>query len=74
MIEFDEITLVRCRPGSVQHWCPECGAPVMMVTPQQASAIARVSVRTINRLVEADGVHFIETPDQLLLICLNSLK
>jgi hypothetical protein len=74
MIEIDEITLVSCRPGSAQQWCSECGAQVMMVTPEQASAITQVSVRRINRLVEADGVHFIETPDRLLLICLNSLK
>jgi predicted site-specific integrase-resolvase len=45
-----------------------------MVTPQQASAIAGVSVRTINRWVEAGRVHFMETPDGLLLLCLDSLR
>ena len=74
MIEIDEITRVSYRPGSAQQWCSECGVLVVMVTPEQASAIAQVSVRTINQLVEAAGVHFIETPDRLLLICLNSLK
>ena len=35
--------------------------------------MARVSVRTINQMVEANGIHFIETAGGRLLVCLNSL-
>jgi hypothetical protein len=73
MIEIDEVTFVSRYQSSGQEWCSGCSALVPMLTPQQASAIAGVSVRTINRLIEAGGVHFIETPDRLLLVCLNSL-
>jgi len=73
-IEFDEITFVSFRPAASQQWCSACGAHATMVTPEQASAIARVSVRAINQMVEADGIHFIETADRLLFICLNSLN
>jgi len=45
-----------------------------MVTPNQAAVIARVAVRTINRWVEAERLHFAETPEGLLLICLNSIS
>jgi len=55
-------------------WCPSCGREVTMVTPQQAAAIVKVSVRTINRWVEAGAVHFVETPDGLLLLCVNSIS
>ena len=44
-----------------------------MVTPAQAAVIARVSVRDINRRVEAGEVHFLETTQGALLVCISSL-
>ena len=45
-----------------------------MGTPDEAAILAHVSSRTIYRWVEAETIHFAETPDGLLLICLNSLS
>ena len=45
-----------------------------MVTPEEAAAIAGISVRSIYARVEAHSVHFVETPDGLLLLCANSLS
>lgn len=45
-----------------------------MVTPAQAAAIARSSVRAVNRGVQAGEIHFVETPEGLLLVCVNSLE
>jgi predicted site-specific integrase-resolvase len=44
-----------------------------MVTLDQAARIARVSSRTIYRWVEAEKVHFIESAEGTLLVCLNSI-
>ena len=44
-----------------------------MVGPDGAAAIAEASVRTINRWVEAELLHFSEAPSGSLFICLNSL-
>jgi len=44
-----------------------------MVTPDEAAALSRVSSLTIYRWLEAEKLHFIETSDGLLLICINSL-
>lgn len=66
--------LVIRRGSSIRAWCADCGEAVMMVTPDQAAIVAIVSSRTIYRWVEAKKVHFAETPDGLLLICLNSLS
>ena len=44
-----------------------------MITPEEAAALARVPVRTIYAGIEAEGNHFLETPDGLLLPCANSL-
>jgi len=74
-IEIDEVKFIDCgRSASVHFWCPECSAITAMVTPQRAAAIAGVTVRHINRLVEAERVHFAETESGLLLLCINSLR
>jgi len=57
-----------------EGWCAACGAERTMVSPQQAAVIAGVSVREMNRWVESELVHFIETSDGLLLICGDSLR
>lgn len=44
-----------------------------MVTADEAAILAGVSPRAIYQLMEARKLHFIETPDRLVLICLNSL-
>ena len=46
----------------------------LMLTPAQAAVIARATVRDINRRVEAGVVHFMETPEGLLLVCIYSLS
>jgi hypothetical protein len=44
-----------------------------MIHPEEAAARAGVGLRAIYRLVEAHKLHFIETPEGLVLICLNSV-
>ncbi|MDQ3665656.1 MAG: hypothetical protein M3410_03480 [Acidobacteriota bacterium] len=74
-IEIDEIRLInRGRDASTRVWCPGCAAIVTLVPPERAAAIAGVTVRTINRWVEAESVHFVETENGLLLLCGNSLR
>jgi len=44
-----------------------------MISPEQAARIARVSTRTIYAWLEAGKVHFLDTPEASLLICMDSL-
>lgn len=44
-----------------------------MIKPEEATSIG-VSTRTVYRRLEANQLHFRETPEGLLLICLNSLS
>jgi hypothetical protein len=55
-------------------WCEACGATVEMVTAEQAAALAEVSTRAIYRQVESGQIHFTETADGQLFVCLNSLS
>src|SRR3954454_16184751 len=73
-IEFDEVIAVQTNSGTrTRMWCGKCGGAAIMVAPEIAAAIARVTVRTINRGVEADEIHFRETAEGLLLLCVSSL-
>lgn len=55
-------------------WCARCGKQIAMVTPQQAAVMTGMTVRAINGWVESDRVHFVETEDGLLLLCVSSLR
>ena len=72
-IETRRVLLIRRPRGSERAWCPECAADLRMITPEEAAILTKVSSRTIFRWVEADRLHFSETPGGLLLICLESL-
>jgi len=44
-----------------------------MIMPNEAAVLSDTSSRAIYRLIEDGGLHFVETRDGDLLICLNSL-
>ncbi|GEM_PF-1102111 len=62
----------RCETTSTD-WCERCGEPVQMVTLGEALAIKGMSSRTIHRLIEADELHFAETENGSIRVCLTSL-
>jgi len=74
-IEVDEVIYLAKQPRPLPRlWCESCGNQSTMVTPRQASVMTGVTVRIVNRWVESDLVHFIETEDGLLLVCVSSLS
>ena len=72
-IERSDVFVVRRANKAPYAWCPQCAAEVRMCTPEEAADLTRLSRRTIYRRVEAGGVHFKETAEAPLLVCLNSL-
>ena len=72
-IETHRQLVIRRRKDSALAWCPECAAQVKMVTPEEAAIVACVSSRTIYRWVEIHKLHFSETSEGLLLICIDSV-
>jgi hypothetical protein len=73
-VESHQLLVVR-RGGApfIEDWCSLCGKQVQMITAAEAALMAGVSLRTICRRVEGGKLHFNETGDGLLFICLNSL-
>jgi hypothetical protein len=58
---------------SPQKICDHCYEPSGMITPEEAAALCNVSTRTVYRWLETSAVHFTETAEGMLLLCLNSL-
>ena len=69
-----ERILVMGRGRSLYSLCAGCGDEVRMVTVDQAATLARLSSREIYREVEAGALHFRETSEGSVLICINSLN
>src|SRR5437660_12873725 len=71
--ESRERMTIRRGQGRVMAWCDQCSVEVLMVTPNEAAAMARTDARAIFRGVEAGEIHFIEGEAGTLLICSKSL-
>jgi hypothetical protein len=72
-IETDQVFVIRGRRPPDQGWCRQCAESVRLVTTSQAASLVQVSSRLIYYWVATEKLHFDETADGLLLICLNSL-
>ena len=72
-IETDRMFIIRRRRAFIQAWCAVCSEVVRMAPPEDAAGRAGMSSREIYRAVEAGRVHFLETAEGLLLVCLSSL-
>jgi len=73
-IEASRLTIIGHVGGATRAWCPLCDAQVEIVSPDQAATLSRASTRVIHRMVDEEKLHFIETPDGSLLICVNSIR
>lgn len=66
--------LVVRRPGALASlWCEQCGAHAAFLPADLAAAVTARTAREVYRLVEASEVHFVESADGSVLVCLLSL-
>lgn len=74
-ITVETHSVLTIRRGSPYRlaWCEECGEQSQMATADETAILAGVSPRVIYQLIEARKVHFLETPDRVVFVCLNSL-
>lgn len=72
-IETDQVFVIRERRPRDQVWCRRCAESVPMVTAAQAASLVQVNSRLIYHWVATEQLHFDETADGFLLICLQSL-
>ena len=72
-IERQRVALISTRRLSATGWCSLCDRNVQFVSAETAAREAQVSVRDIFRSAEQGVLHFTETQDGLLLVCIESL-
>lgn len=73
-VSKSEVTLIKKLHGTAEADCPQCRARVAMATPEQAVTLTGIHSRVIYGWVEREWVHFIETAEGHLLVCLDSLR
>lgn len=72
-VETERVLVVSRRHRIVESWCDGCGHKVKLLRAEEAAFISGVSLRDICRQVESDSLHYMETADRVLMICLDSL-
>jgi len=72
IIKTHEVWVIR-RQAKAQVGCTNCEGQFTMVTVDQAVEITGFGALAIYRWVESRQVHFLETTEGKLLVCLNSL-
>jgi hypothetical protein len=73
IVEREQVLVIRGLDKREPRWCAECSEQAQMVSVDEAAVLTRLSARAIYRQVEASQLHFLETADGLLLVCINSL-
>jgi len=73
-IETDRVLVIHRPRRPVIAWCAECSDHVKMITPDEAAAVNGISTRAMYRWIEAERIHFTETHQGSLFVCLNSLS
>lgn len=73
MIETHQTWIIRTPSLQAPAWCQECARTVRLVTAEEAARLINQSTRTVYRLVEERRLHYRETPNGSLLVCLDSL-
>ncbi len=73
-IETDEVFIIRQSGRVIEGWCRECAEVVEMITPDEAVIASGLSARALYRRIEEGRLHYTETDEGFLLICLKSLS
>jgi hypothetical protein len=73
IVERDQVLVIKRLNSQAAEWCDQCLKETRMVSVDEAAAVAGISERTVYRRVEDDLVHFTETTEGQLMICITSL-
>lgn len=72
-LELREVTIVHSLEPVTQS-CPDCRPPVgLMMSPDAAAALSRRSPREVFQHIESGLIHFWESDQGRVLVCMRSL-
>jgi hypothetical protein len=73
VVEREQVLVIKRLDNRESRRCVECGGQTEMVSVDEGAVLTCLSARAIYRRVEAGQLHFIETEEGLLLVCVHSL-
>lgn len=75
-IETHQIRVTRMLDAAaeIRCWCNSCSSEQPFALPERAASAAGISLRQLFRRLEAGEIHFNESPQRTVLICLTSIK
>jgi hypothetical protein len=71
--ESRERMTIRRAESQFVTWCEQCGADVLMITPNEAGVRAQTDARSIFRGIEDGRIHFIENESGAVMVCSKSI-
>ena len=71
-VERDEVHVISRVGNRKLRWCAECGRETQMMTPEEGIVFAGVNGHTVATWIKTGCVHFTETPEGRLMICVHS--
>jgi len=73
-VEIHEFYAIRTASGSLPTLCAECpSGDAIMLAADHAALLSHVPTRMIYRLVESGSIHYRESPNGSLIVCVRSL-
>ena len=73
-IEIHERLIVRTGSGSLPALCEQCATgDAILLSPEHASTLTGIPTRSIYRLVEAGTIHYRESPNGKISVCVKML-
>lgn len=73
-VEIHEFYAIRTASGSLPALCTDCSTgDAIMLAPDHAALLSHVPTRMIYRFVETGSIHYRETPNGSLVVCIRSL-
>ena len=73
-MERQEVSILRTDRNGILLYCEKCGAKVVMLPVDTATAVTGTTPRTLYRWIDEDKLHFVESSDGTVLLCAESLK
>lgn len=72
-VNRERLLLITPRRGRIKSWCKKCDAQVILMGIAEAAVTVNITQRSLFRRIEAGDLHFVETGERAVLVCLTSL-
>ena len=73
-VRRERLLVITPQRGRIEGWCDGCRSKVILMRVDEAAVTADLTQRALFQRIEAGSLHFTETSEGAVLVCLDSLK